>query len=395
MKKTLLVFLAAMLLIFCVFSGCGKQELVLKTAYDGQTVDLCSDIVRKYLNMTEEQEISAYLAKTVGGAYGQNLKPFAWESDGSQEYTIYFSENADFSQAVTLKTNQTEVNAGFFYPGKTYYWKVESQAGAVSKTDSFTTADLPVRYITCGLSNLRDIGGWQTEDGKTVAYGKIYRGPRINTDGNETNLYPWGHAVLADTLNIQTEIDLRTPDLDNGNQSANALDKERPYVRAPLTGYTYIFPEFSQQEPQIRSYDERTKSSVQAIFAVLSQEESYPVYIHCNAGADRTGTVDFLINGLLGVPYEDLTRSFELTSFSTHGARWRSDIKKGIFTDSGVMQDDAGNYVAWEVMYAYMMEHYGQGRTLSQAIEHYLLEACQVPQDHIDAVKAIMLVDSR
>jgi hypothetical protein len=40
------------------------------------------------------------------------------------------------------------------------------------------------------------------------------------------------------------------------------------------------------------------------------------VYMNSTYGAERTGTLAFLINGLLGVSEEDLSKDYELSSFS-------------------------------------------------------------------------------
>ena len=106
-------------------------------------------------------------------------------------------------------------------------------------------------------------------------------------------------------------------------------------VKASLQGYSVIIPEFTQSEPIKRAYNANYTKSIKSIFEVLGDENNYPIMFHCNAGADRTGTVAFLINGVLGVSYEDLTRDFELTSFSKGGRRWRSNIEDGMFTEDG------------------------------------------------------------
>ena len=40
------------------------------------------------------------------------------------------------------------------------------------------------------------------------------------------------------------------------------------------------------------------------------------VYFHCNAGKDRTGTIAYLIEGILGVNSDDRLRDYELSYFS-------------------------------------------------------------------------------
>ena len=102
-----------------------------------------------------------------------------------------------------------------------------------------------------------------------------------------------------------------------------------------------------------------TVRSLRDIFAVLSDESNYPVYFHCNAGADRTGTLAFLIEGLLGVSYADTIRDFELTSFSKFGERLRSKVDGDQFDKSGVYMDVINdNYVGFGKLYQDLMEYH-------------------------------------
>ena len=47
------------------------------------------------------------------------------------------------------------------------------------------------------------------------------------------------------------------------------------------------------------------------------------MYFHCIGGADRTGTLAFLIEALLGVNEGDMSKDYELTSF--YSERLRND----------------------------------------------------------------------
>lgn len=158
----------------------------------------------------------------------------------------------------------------------------------------------------------------------------------------------------------------------------------------------YLFLKTEAQYDRIFDdyYADEVKTNYKKIFELLSDESNYPFYTHCSAGADRTGTFAFLTNGLLGVSYEDLTRDFELTSFSSSGKRWRGAGTGGTFADNDlIMQEDNSNYVAWGKLYKRMMEYGAKNgcSTLPQSIEHYLVNYVGVPKSQIDSFKNIML----
>ena len=172
------------------------------------------------------------------------------------------------------------------------------------------------------------MGGWKTSNGKTVKYGMLYRGQNID------NISDDGIKTIKQ-LGLKTELDLRYESQKNQKQG---------------TGMNYLFLKTEAQYDRIFDdyYADEVKTNYKKIFELLSDESNYPFYTHCSAGADRTGTFAFLTNGLLGVSYEDLTRDFELTSFSSSGKRWRGAGTGGTFADNDlIMQEDNSNYVAW------------------------------------------------
>lgn len=338
-------------------------------------VDICDDVIRGYLEATDARNQYFWLSTYSGQKYDHQVLSLDWYRDGSASYKVYFSENADFSNPIIVETVYSIMENTTLIPGKTYYWKV---IGTITPDvlggGRIKVKDAPVRWISVdGVGNVRDMGGWKTASGKTVKYGMLYRGRKLEDVTEE------GIATIKQ-LGLKTELDIRY-----------ASQK----YQTPGTGMNYEFIESpGQYDGVMKNEPDVFKASYKRLFELLSDESNYPFYAHCNAGADRTGTYAFIVNGLLGVSYEDLTRDFELTSFSSSGKRWRGKGTGGTFAEGDdVMQEDSNNTVAWGRLYKTMMDYGAKNgcTTLQSSIEHWLLNYIGVPQSHIDSFKSIML----
>lgn len=181
-----------------------------------------------------------------------------------------------------------------------------------SQTLSFTTKEEHPRWIHIeGLSNVRDFGGWKTLSGKKIRQGLLFRGPEMN---GRINFTEEGKRMLLENLRIRTDIDLRGPESKRRPKSGTpALPENRvKHIRFSLGAYGSLFA-----PKQKKMYAE--------IFRILHKKENLPAYIHCVGGADRTGTIIFMLQGLLGVPEEDMLKDYELTSMfaAYRGIRYR------------------------------------------------------------------------
>lgn len=180
---------------------------------------------------------------------------------------------------------------------------------------------------------------------------------------------------------MKTELDIR--------YSSGSSDYSKS--EHPVSGVDYVNLGMGQYDsiiPQSKKYYATSHANFKKTFELLAKKESYPLAFHCTAGADRTGTLAYLVNGLLGVSYEDLCKDFELTSIY-NSKRWRSNIVDGEFDPSGIMQDDANNYVGFGALHQAMMENYKTSdNSLSGAINNYLKTVCGISQTTLNKVKA-------
>lgn len=202
------------------------------------------------------------------------------------------------------------------------------------------------------LRNVRDLGGWKSEafPGKQTAYGRLYRGGEMNT---------WRKLSSADSLEmrgdlgIDCDLDMRT--------AAEASD----IVSSPL-GQDCAYRRKASPE-----YSKALADAVQCdnfLWILRRLEEGRNVYFHCAKGADRTGTLAFLMEGLLGVSESDLAKDYELTSF--FDMRRRSDA-------------------AYRDMVKALKTSF-PGASLCESCEQYLLTFGATPAD-IGSFRSIML----
>ena len=363
----------------------------------GTDILLCDSVINQYFTSKTEEEQIAVLKNhaTITAENGGVPVRFSWKGNGSVKYTLYLSDNENFDNADTYVSSglKTEIDVYNLLPATTYYYKVEgTRPGDCSDTLQFSTNSVSIRYIVAdGAANTRDIGGYKSING-TVNYGKIYRG---SFAGGINGLTNDGRNTFENELKIKTEIDLRK----DAKQKSEYLSENVGYYKFDVGSYTDIFDVATRNSlPEDARRDSTDKSSeIKKFFEVLADESNYPVIIHCENGADSTGTMAFLINALLGVNEADLIKDFELSTFSKlSGARYRSAMNADgtAFDNTGVMHDSEA-FVAFGATINALKANYGMtDKSLSYAVESYLTDYVGVSSKDIEKVKSIMLSES-
>ena len=376
-----------------------SNKIELLSNNEGETVSITDESVDEYLSATDEEtQISVLLKNEYSGKWAKGVT-LSWKQNGSSFYNVYVSENASFENPRLEKVfgYTPALELYNLIPGRTYYWKVKgTYSNDASEVGSFKTAQSAVRAISVdGVSNVRDLGGYKVGSG-SVNYGLLYRGGKLNGRVNGESITDEGKATMLNRLGIKTEIDLRS-ESDDGGQTRNAVGGNVKYVKIPLGQYANVIDYEAWQklgkDKVSGGYDANNKNAIKKLFELLADERNYPVYFHCNAGADRTGTLALLINGLLGVDEQSLIKDYELTTFSRYGRRLRSGVSEDgkSFTNSGIMQNDGGNYVAMGLFIDALKANYTVNGTINEAVYNYLIEYIGLSDETINRIKGILL----
>ena len=187
-------------------------------------------------------------------------------------------------------------------PGRVYRADYSAEDGSASHERFATSPTLPRMLYVDGIRNVRDCGGWRAEGG-FLREGILFRGSEMNLIGNHgIELTEQGRKTMCRELRIRTDIDLRNEE-EAGHIAESPLGASVRYERKPVLGYMDLFKE-------------EFNDTLREIFLLLAERKNYPVYLHCWAGADRTGTLVAILKAALGVSFEDITRDFEISTFS-------------------------------------------------------------------------------
>lgn len=224
------------------------------------------------------------------------------------EFKVEYGTKADYSNAVTVNTTAKSIAVNNLLRNTKYYVRITATANGITRQaeSSFKTADIGPRVMTVGgITNVRDLGGYETSFGKTTLQGLAFRGAQLDIKG-VSRLTAQGAELLGTDIALGLEIDLRTAS-ETGGLTKSVVTSAK-YLNSRIGSYTAAFS--SDQKELFRQ-----------IFASYADVNNYPIYVHCVYGADRTGTVCYILNALLGVDEKTLIQDYEFTTFSDAGLR--------------------------------------------------------------------------
>jgi protein-tyrosine phosphatase len=293
----------------------------LITPTDGETVALQTERQRYFREHHRETAVQGKIDWLHVEDTGErdNTFPlplvFRWEGEGSG---IELADNAGMRNAVQIPGENGCCRVQNLQIGKTYWWRAGD-----SEVRFFTTEDTTPRWIFAeGATNIRDAGGWRTLDGRKIRQGLLYRGSEFCPN---LALTEKGKKTLREDLGIRTDLDFRGEAV--GVTEESPLGPDVRYCLLPANAYEAFI---------------KDPIHLQEIFTVLADRDSYPVYYHCWGGADRTGTIAYLLEALLGVPEDDLILDYELTSLSIWGNRERNSSLFSAFEEQLRTYDEDG-----------------------------------------------------
>lgn len=167
-----------------------------------------------------------------------------------------------------------------------------------------------------GGCNFRDMGGYQTRDGRRVRHGKLFR------SGVLSYFTPADHEMLT-KLGIKVICDLRhaherTQEPVNWPTQVTILTCDQKSSKVESNDYSWMESSSGShaREVMIKTYRGMPfwlTTRLQHIFNTLAAGD-VPLLFNCSAGKDRTGLSAALVLHTLGVPRETILEDYVLTN---------------------------------------------------------------------------------
>ena len=284
-----------------------------------------------------------------------------------------------------------EVNGANLEVGTRYYWKIacrrrcslqcdpghgcsRSKDYAETPVSEFVTEGLAPRWIALDgkeIFNVRDLGGRAGMKGMRVRQGMVYRGCTLNADSwtgdipGKTRLTPDDIDYMRGTLGIKTDLDLRTTG-ETGGLDVSPLGKGVKYIHRPSQSYKWLFT------------DKDGGKAMAENFRVFCDKSNYPIYFHCSGGADRTGSLAWVLNAVLGVSRHETETDWEVTFYpdipDANPGDWRGEH----YFDEGFGKYGAAD-TPWDERIVLYLKSLGITEKEIETVRAILLEPATTP----------------
>jgi protein-tyrosine phosphatase len=243
------------------------------------------------------------------------------------------------------------------------------------------------------VRNFRDIGGYFTQEGKQVAWGKIFRSGHLGNPSEKDleHLDDLGITLAVD-LRDEAEIANQPDHLTGMMQHVHIFIANRGLVsRSTVLFRRQNLARQFQESYKTMLIDQGAKAYGK-VLKTLSNPQNLPAVLHCTAGKDRTGVAVALLLHLLGVPDSTIIADYTLSNLFApiHIQEIRVLLRRIRWLGFRVEQYYplfAANSQNMKRSLQYIHEKYG-------SVENYLLRASGLTEEEIHKLREMLLMEN-
>lgn len=223
------------------------------------------------------------------------------------------------------------------------------------------------------MSNTRDLGGYETQDGKYTKTHVFVRAasPANCTEKDLQTVYDYGVRCVID---LRSEFELQ--------QQPSKLKGYRDieYYSIPLMAEVdmSVIPEDIKSYQDLSGFYmyliEANKEQFKKVFTTIVEHPYQTVLFNCSAGKDRTGVIAGLLLDLAGCHEYDIVKDY--AESYENNLEILSELEKMVSSENQAFLGSNPNYMIKFI--GYLREHYGSAK-------EYLIR-CGMQEDEINEI---------
>jgi protein-tyrosine phosphatase len=229
---------------------------------------------------------------------------------------LYGTTPETIRQRISLKQtkDQTEVSLSELSPHVAHYFKIVPEEG---KAIIAGERRLPLQKTV----NTRDLGGYETIEGRRVKWGKVFRSDHLSRLSDDD-------IAFLKQIKIQSVSDFRTLAEAQNRPDRFPVDGHGTYIHLPVNHLKFepglLFEKLKNGDASwltpsflIKGYRlnlDQFATTWGQVFRRLADPERLPLLFHCTGGKDRAGTFAALLLLALGVPEETVIHDYGLSN---------------------------------------------------------------------------------
>ncbi|MEH7459911.1 tyrosine-protein phosphatase [Bacillus sp. JJ1127] len=320
-----------------------------------------------------------------------NMLHIQWEN-GPEEVSIYWSispeqieGNGEFLLKISGESSCTIKNPSVDV--RPYFRLVGSNGQAVTIAER----KLPLQ----GAFNFRDLGGYETIDGRRVKWGKLYRSEELAglTEADINYLQQFGLKLICD---YRTDFEVKhkpNPSITGARQVClpvmQDLAKDLNINEFFQVGDLSVLGKPGEYLVNMNK-DFVTGNEAFVHFLQLAQDPgNLPLVNHCTAGKDRTGFGSALLLLLLGVPEETVMQDYLLSN----GFREKLNQKMLAFIGAKLQNEESKEILGamFEARAEYLQAAIDEINHKYGSIEVYAEKGLGLTKEQLDKMKQLLL----
>ena len=226
-------------------------------------------------------------------------KPKSYDTTLGETLKVYlYDVNLEEKKSEVFYTDSSDGIIHNMIPGESYYFELASDPNV----HGIVTAEGVRRLIDIdGVRNVRDLGGLHVDsngDGVSdgvLKYGRLFRGEKLSTNQSAV--------TSLQNLGVNEEVDLRS-----------SSERGSSEVKFPTNQFKQLeFKHYQIDREHYLSNYNLDRNVIREVMQDVVNDKN--IYFHCRIGADRTGTLAYILEGLLQVMDEDRLQDYEASFF--------------------------------------------------------------------------------